>query len=133
MSHHAFRLLPGADLRTALEDYVVEHKIQAAAVLTFVGSLSVAQLRLADAGSESQWQGPFEIVSLAGTLSPQGSHCHIALADAAGKVRGGHLCYGSVVHTTAEVVVVDLSDYAFGRELDVDTGYRELVISPRQT
>lgn len=133
MSHHAFRLMPDSDLRSSLEAFVAEQQLDAAALVSCVGSLSVARLRLADAGVESEWTGPFEIVALSGTLSAAGSHCHIALAGSDGKVVGGHLCYGCRIHTTAEVVVVALSDYSFSREMDAETGYRELVIKkPRR-
>jgi hypothetical protein len=69
--------------------------------------------------------------SLAGTLSPDGAHLHIAVADSRGAVIGGHLCAGSLVRTTAELVVGLLPEWQFGRELDPATGYTELQISPR--
>lgn len=45
---HALRLRPGDDLRSALLAYVAQHGIEAGAVLTCVGSLTVATLRLAN-------------------------------------------------------------------------------------
>ena len=75
-------------------------------------------------------QGDLEILSLAGTLSPDGAHLHIAIADASGAVLGGHLCNGSRVRTTAELVLGLLPDWQFSREHDTSTGYAELQISP---
>jgi predicted DNA-binding protein with PD1-like motif len=75
--------------------------------------------------------GEQEILSLSGTLSPDGAHLHIALADSRGAVIGGHLCAGSLVRTTAELVVGLLPEWRFSRELDAVTGYAELRISPR--
>ena len=49
------------------------------------------------------WMGEQEILSLSGTLSPDGAHLHIALVDSRGAVIGGHLCVGSLVRTTAEL------------------------------
>jgi len=69
--------------------------------------------------------------SLAGTLSPDGAHLHIAVADSRGAVIGGHLCAGSLVRTTAELVVGLLPEWQFRRVLDPATGYAELQISPR--
>ncbi len=44
---------------------------------------------------------------------------------------GGHLCAGSLVRTTAELVIGLLPEFQFRRELDPATGYAELRISPR--
>ena len=45
------------------------------------------------------------VARLRGTFSPDGAHLHIAIADSSGAVIGGHLCPGSLVRTTAELVV----------------------------
>ena len=52
------------------------------------------------------------------------------MADSRGAVIGGHLCTGSLVRTTAELVVCLLPEWHFWRELDPATGYHELRISP---
>ena len=44
---------------------------------------------------------------------------------------GGHLGEGSIVHTTAEIVIAGLRDHRFSREPDAATGYRELVVRRR--
>ena len=41
-----------------------------------------AALRLADGTTRQTFEGPLEIVSLAGTLSRHGLHLHVAVADA---------------------------------------------------
>lgn len=41
---------------------------------------------------------------------------------------GGHLKDGTIVDTTCEVVIYELKDYIFDRELDEVTGYDELSI-----
>ncbi|MFO8238695.1 MAG: DNA-binding protein [Prochlorococcaceae cyanobacterium] len=125
------RLRPGDDLRLALEDWMARQREQAGCLISGVGSLSVARLRLAGRQQSTTLTGDLEILSLAGTLSPDGAHLHIAVADSTGKVIGGHLCAGSLVRTTAELVVGLLPEWRFSRELDPDTGYPELRISPR--
>jgi predicted DNA-binding protein with PD1-like motif len=125
------RLPPGADLRQALEAWMGEQQEQAACVFSAVGSLSVAQLRFAGAAEATVIHGGLEILSLAGTLSPDGAHLHIAVADRQGSVIGGHLCVGSLVRTTAELVIGLLPDWRFSRELDPATGYAELQITPQ--
>ena len=125
------RLQPGADLRQALEAWMGEQQEQAGCMISAVGSLSVAQLRLAGASDATTICGELEILSLSGTLSPSGAHLHIAIADSSGAVIGGHLGAGSLVRTTAELVVGLLPDWRFNRVLDPSTGYTELQISPQ--
>ena len=125
------RLQPGADLRRALEAWMVEQQEQAGCVISAVGSLSVAQLRLAGASEATALQGEREILSLSGTLSPDGAHLHIAVAGSSGAVIGGHLCAGSLVRTTAELVIGLLPEWRFSRKLDPATGYPELQITPQ--
>jgi predicted DNA-binding protein with PD1-like motif len=124
------RLHPGDDLRLALEAWMGEQQEQAGCVISAVGSLSLAQLRLAGATEARAIHGELEILSLSGTLSPDGAHLHIAIAGSSGTVIGGHLCAGSLVRTTAELVIGLLPEWRFRRELDPATGYAELRISP---
>lgn len=126
---YAFRLTPGTDLRQGLEAYLARHNIQAAVLLTCVGSLRQAALRLASAKSESFLNGPLEIVSATGTLSANGCHIHFSVADAKGVVTGGHMLSGNLIFTTAEIVIVELDGIVFSRETDSATGYAELVVT----
>ena len=123
------RLLPGDDLRGSLERLVRDKGLTAACVLTCAGSLSRAALRLAGGRGTTPLTGELEIVSLSGTLSPDGAHLHLAVADADGKVVGGHVQEGCLVRTTAEVVLGVFPGICFRRELDAATGYRELTIA----
>ncbi len=125
------RLQPGEDLRQALETWMGEQEEQAGCVISAVGSLSVAELRFAGAAAATTIHGELEILSLSGTLSADGAHLHIAVADSSGAVIGGHLCAGSLVRTTAELVIGLLPEWRFSRELDTATGYAELRITPR--
>jgi hypothetical protein len=128
----AVRLSPGADLKAELERLVRTQNLRAAAVLSCVGSLAEARLRMpGDPELYRTYAGPMEIVSLAGTLSPDGLHVHISLSGRDGACVGGHLGHGSLVHTTAEIVIGELTDIAFRRPPDPATGYRELAVEPR--
>jgi len=122
------RLPPGADLRRALEVWMGEREEQAGCLISAVGSLSVAQLRLAGATEATAIHGELEIINLSGTLSPDGAHLHIAITGGSGAVIGGHLCAGSLVRTTAELVIGLLPEWRFSRELDPATGHPELRI-----
>lgn len=125
------RLKPGADLRRSLDRFARKHRLRAAYVGTCVGSLRCAAIRFADKPKAGIIEGPFEIVSLVGTLSTRGLHLHISVSDGKGKTIGGHLGEGSIVHTTAEIVIVSVSGVRFAREPDPTTGYRELVVRRR--
>jgi predicted DNA-binding protein with PD1-like motif len=127
----SLQLQPGADLRRVMEAWIAEQQQQAGCVISAVGSLSVAQLRLAGATEEMAIHGDLEILSLSGTLSPDGVHLHIAISGSSGAVIGGHLCVGSLVRTTAELVIGLLPEWQFSRKLDLTTGYPELRISPQ--
>jgi predicted DNA-binding protein with PD1-like motif len=122
----AVRLEPGQDLKVELLRLAVDNQWQAACVVTCVGSLEEAHLRLADA-SEGTWlREKLEIVSLVGTFSQEGGHFHLSVSDGQGRTTGGHLLEGCRVYTTAEIVVMPLPHYRFPRELDPKTGYPEL-------
>jgi hypothetical protein len=125
------RLRPGDDLRLALEAWMAQQEEKAGCVLSAVGSLSEAQLRLAGAAQPTTIRGDLELLSLSGTLATEGAHLHITLADASGAVLGGHLAAGSLVRTTAELVMGLLPEWQFSRELDAATGYTELSIHRR--
>jgi predicted DNA-binding protein with PD1-like motif len=86
----ALRLRPGADLKGELLALPARERVQAGWVLTCVGSLSRVRLRLAGGAEYATWQGAFEIVALTGTLSPDGGHLHLAVADHQGRTVGGH-------------------------------------------
>lgn len=130
--YFAVRLLPGADLRRSIEDFARSNGIRAGAVVTCVGSVSTAVLRMADRTDLTRLGGPREIVSLVGTVGVGGCHLHLSVSDERGVTVGGHLAEGTVVRTTAEIVLADLGDLAFERVPDSRTGFRELDISTRQ-
>jgi predicted DNA-binding protein with PD1-like motif len=125
------RLMPGQDLRRALEAAIAERGCRAAFVLSGIGSLGHAQLRCAGAPQARAIHGDTEILSVAGTLGPGTSHLHAVLAGADGAVLGGHLGYGCTVRTTAEVLLALLPDREFTREHDPATGFDELVTRRR--
>lgn len=129
---HAFRLLPGSDLRGGIQRYVDEHGIAAGFVGTTVGSLTDYTLRFADQKDGSRGSGRFEILALVGTVSQHGSHLHLTLGDGNGHVLGGHLLDGCKVYTTAEVVLVESPHHVFTRAVDGSTPWAELQVGFRR-
>jgi uncharacterized protein len=125
------RLSPGADLRAALKAEVAARSNRAGFVISGIGSLSEARLRLAGAGEPDNLRGALEILTLNGTVAGNGSHLHMSVADSGGRVMGGHVARGCIVRTTVEVLLLLLSDWSFDREFDPATGFAELVVSRR--
>lgn len=135
---HAIRLSPGEDLRLAVEaackQLMADKDCQAACVISSVGSLSCAVLRYAAEPEGSRIEGPLEMITLSGTLAAPGGggvHLHASVADAQGRVTGGHLMPGCIVRTTAEIVLALLPGWSFVRTLDPATGFRELAARRR--
>jgi len=125
------RLTPGQDLRLAIEAALGRHT--AAFVLQGIGSLSVAQLRYAGVEALTTLRGDLEILTLAGSVSPDGAHLHMALSDAQGRVHGGHVGVGCIVRTTAELLLAVLPDHVFSRAFDgAGSGFDELLIRPQR-
>lgn len=128
MHIHAIRLLPGQDLKQELLKFTESKEITAGCILTCVGSLQQVCLRLANQDKSETYPGKFEIIGLTGTLSQDGVHLHIGVADTSGKMTGGHLMAGSLIYTTAEIVIGEIDHLIFDRKLDESTSYNELFI-----
>ena len=130
-SLYAIRLQPGQDLRREIEQLAKQENLQAGFIATCVGSLDRTALRLANQTDVTKFQGHMEIVSLVGTLSPDGVHLHLSVADKSGTVIGGHLVQGCRVYTTAELVIGEAREVQFHRVIDPQTTFHELTVKPR--
>lgn len=128
---HPLRLAPGSDLRERIEQLTLEAGITGAFVVCGIGSLSRTAIRFAGATQPEVHEGDVEIVSLAGSVSPDGAHLHAVLADTSGRVFGGHVARGCTVRTTAEILIIELPGWTFSRRHDSATGYPELAIERR--
>jgi len=128
MKIHALRLKPEMDLKQELVNFTKEKNIQAGFIITAVGSLKEANLRMADENITKTFKEKFEIVSLVGTLSQDGLHLHTSLSNKEGKTIGGHLKEGCIIYTTAEIIVGEEEKLIFNREIDELTNFKELVI-----
>lgn len=119
------RLEPGLDLRVQLESVDLEG-YAGATILSCVGSLRETRLRLA--GASEIWASgqPVEIVSLVGTFSHDGVHLHLSVSLPTGEVIGGHLLDGSIIRTTAEMMIALLRGPRLVRRSDPTTGFKEL-------
>ena len=120
------RLRQGQGLREEIEKLVKENDVKAGVVVSIVGGLKNANLRMADGKTVKSWDEPLEIVSGTGTLSQDGCHIHISASKLDGSVIGGHLKEGCIVKETVEIVLLVFDDVEYVRKPDKETGYNEL-------
>eukprot|EP01101_Sappina_pedata_P002387 TRINITY_DN12633_c0_g1_i1.p1 TRINITY_DN12633_c0_g1~~TRINITY_DN12633_c0_g1_i1.p1 ORF type:complete len:139 (+),score=37.48 TRINITY_DN12633_c0_g1_i1:2-418(+) len=138
MQVHAVRLVQGQELKQEISNFILTNNLSSAFILTCVGSLTKATLRLATQTDSSHTISTFtrnsEILSLVGTISSQGQcHLHISLGDSEGCVIGGHLVGDAIVQTTAEIVIGSSAELTFTREFDPNTGFTEICVHPSNT
>ncbi|MEI6032539.1 MAG: DUF296 domain-containing protein [Synechococcaceae cyanobacterium ELA739] len=95
---------PGSDLRHSLEQLAIEQQASGF-VLGVVGNLSQAAFQCPGQAAPTLLQGDLEIITLNGTLSPQGVHLHLSLSDGSCQVWGGHLEHGTLVLKGADLLV----------------------------
>ncbi len=129
---HAFRLKPGQDLRKEIEAFVTKEKINAGYIITCVGSLTQTNIRYANQPNGTQMNDHFEIVSLTGTVSINGSHLHISVSDSTGLTIGGHLLSNNLIYTSAEIVIGESPNLIFTREKDGSTPWEELQVRVKE-
>ena len=104
----------------------MENSIEAAIVLSAVGSLKQAAIRFAGQSAPESVPGPLEILSLNGTVSAHGTHLHLAVSKSEGTCLGGHLLAGCPVNTTLEITLGIIPELQFDRTHDNETGFQEL-------
>lgn len=124
------RLRPGADLRRALEDIARREAPEGCFVVAGIGSLLQPRLRFAGQQEATSFDGPFEILSLSGSVADGVAHLHMAISSASGSVHGGHVVYGNEVRTTVEMLLQRVPGQQLAREHDPQTGFLELVVRP---
>ena len=132
MKELAIRLTKGQDLRATIEKICLDNSINTAVVLSGVGSVYEAYIRLADASDYLSRKQELEIVSLTGTISKAKAHLQISLSDEKGSVIGGHLEKGCLINTTCELVLGVLEEYESDRLFDENTGYKEIVFNRKK-
>jgi len=132
MKQITFQLKKGQHLKGEIEKIALENNIKAGVLLAAVGGLENAVLRMAGSTVEKhvtkRWDEPLDIISATGTISKEGCHIHVALADKKGNMIGGHLKGGCVVRSTVEIVIGIFEDVSYKRILNEETGFLELEV-----
>lgn len=94
----------GSDVRLSLEALARDHGATGY-VLSVVGNLSTAVFQCPGKASPTRLRGELEIITLSGTLSPEGVHLHLSFSDGDCRVWGGHLEPGTLVLRGADLLV----------------------------
>ena len=97
-------LAPGQDLKVSLDTLAREQQCSGF-VLGVVGNLSRATFQCPGRPEPTVLEGDLEIITLNGTVSPQGAHLHLSLSDGACQVWGGHLEPGTLVLKGVELLL----------------------------
>ncbi len=127
-----FRVKPDQDLLESIQEFCEKEKIASGIIIGIIGSLKVASLNylksLPGNYISKKYQGPMEIVCSQGSIAKCGKdtivHIHMVI-DNEKETRGGHLAKGSIIFSTAEVVIGELKEQ-ITREKDEYTGLLEL-------
>lgn len=94
----------GSDVRLSLEALAREQGASGF-VLSVVGNLSQACFQCPGRSAPTRLRGELEIITLSGTLSPEGVHLHLSFSDGDCRVWGGHLEPGTLVLRGADLLV----------------------------
>ncbi|MBD2550900.1 DNA-binding protein [Microcystis elabens FACHB-917] len=129
-SERPLRLPPVVDLRGDPERRAQERPEFRGFVICGIGSLESPVLRFADQARGVVLAGPQEMILLSGSVSADGAHLHVVVADGEGRTLCGHLCHGSRVLTTMELLLARTQGWQLGREREPATGHLELSVSP---
>jgi predicted DNA-binding protein with PD1-like motif/glutaredoxin len=97
-------LAAGSDVHQSLSAFAAEHRLNAF-VLSVVGNLSQAAFQCPGQAGPTVVSGDLEIISLQGTLAPDGVHLHLSLSDGTCQVWGGHLEPGTHVQKGADLLI----------------------------
>lgn len=100
----ALHLDAGSDVRQSLEALARQEGGQGF-VLSVVGNLSAAVFQCPGKAEPTRLRGELEIITLSGTLSPEGVHLHLSFSDGDCRVWGGHLEPGTLVLRGADLLV----------------------------
>ena len=98
------KLTPGSDLRLSLEELARTQQLSGF-VLGVVGNLSRAAFQCPGQPEPTVLEGDLEVITLNGTLNPEGVHLHLSLSDGACQVWGGHLEPGTLVQKGVDLLV----------------------------
>ena len=123
------KLSPGNDLRLSLEELAQRDGISGF-VLGVVGNLTQASFQCPGQANPTVLEGDLEVITLNGTLSPEGVHLHLSLSDGACQVWGGHLEPGTIVQKGVDLLIGVLEQRDGSPEQQSSTPRLEIAVLP---
>ena len=123
------KLAPGSDLRLSLEELARRDGISGF-VLGVVGNLTQASFQCPGQANPTVLEGDLEVITLNGTLSPEGVHLHLSLSDGACQVWGGHLEPGTIVQKGVDLLIGVLEQRDGSPEQQSSTARLEIAVLP---
>jgi predicted DNA-binding protein with PD1-like motif len=127
------RMNDGEEILPRLVELAESEGFDSAVVLMGIGMLRDFTLGYYQDGSykRTEFSAPHELVSLQGSFAIAENemivHLHGMLADSEHNGRGGHL-FGGIVNGLAELLVMKLTSVKLYRELNEETGLKEMHI-----
>ncbi len=104
MNVKRLKLPPESDLKTSVEEFAVNAKSEGF-ILGVVGDLQKARFKCPMNDEISNLDGPLEIITLNGTVSPERVHLHLSVSDNSCHLWGGHLEEGSTILKAADLLI----------------------------
>ncbi|MBI4242556.1 MAG: DNA-binding protein [Planctomycetes bacterium] len=135
------RLMPGVEIFARIKEIMKELGVERIVILSAIGSLRDVVMRdlkeeiklpvvLAKTNSIKA-KGPFELLSMEGTVVPFGKeagiHLHVMIGASDGRVIGGHL-FSATCFTTVEIIFSELKNSRVVKVKNEDTGLNEMTL-----
>lgn len=108
---HVLNVAPGADVIGCIQTYLFSNKIEAANIMSAVGTLRCVTMRLAycDEGkgyptrTHHGKKQKYQLISLSGCLSMHGARLSVCIGDSAGASHVGQLVGNMIAHDHVEI------------------------------
>ena len=99
-----FKLESGMDLLISLQE-MAKKENKEGYILSVVGNLSKAKIQCPGKTQSTLIKGNLEIISLNGTIDPNGCHLHISFSDGNCNVWAGHLKEETIILKAADMLI----------------------------
>lgn len=126
------KLEDGEEVFECIEKLIHEHGLSSGIILSGIGMLRNLEIGYFN-GKEYDFKGfsePMELLSMHGSITTKPEpviHIHVSLGNNTYEVVGGHLKSG-IVNSVNEISILKLQDVELTRELNENTGLKELNI-----
>ena len=124
-----FKLETGKDLLISLQE-MAKKQNKAGYILSVVGNLSEARIQCPGKKQSTLIKNNLEIISLNGTIDPNGCHLHISFSDGNCNVWAGHLKEGTIILKAADMLIGFLEENLIKEEKPDHNKQVEIFIIP---